>query len=158
MSVLPSDIVVYGSTNMPETDGAVTGGSVDFSRRVAFYDIAAVTTLDAISTSHNDTGTKITYYGRDTTGIVRSQTLTLNGQTWVIGSQQLERLLYAALSGASPNGPVADPGGTAAAGDVVLAGHSCVLPSGSVTTDAIVRTAQSGSANHSGANPALNEI
>jgi hypothetical protein len=40
MSVLPSDIVVYGSANMPEADGAINGGPVDFSRRVAFYDIA----------------------------------------------------------------------------------------------------------------------
>jgi hypothetical protein len=158
MSVLPSDIVVYGSVNMPETDGAVTGGSVDFTRRVAFYDIAAATTVDAISTSPNDTGTRITYYGRDTTGVVRSQTLTLNGQTWVTGSQQLERLLYAALSGASASGPIADPGGTAAVGDVALAGHNCVLPSGSVTTDAIVHTAQSGSTNHSGTNPALMKL
>jgi hypothetical protein len=27
MSVLPSDIVVYGSANMPEADGATTGGA-----------------------------------------------------------------------------------------------------------------------------------
>jgi len=26
MSVLPSDIVVYGSANMPEADGAINGG------------------------------------------------------------------------------------------------------------------------------------
>ena len=36
-----------------------------------------------------------------------------------------------------------------------LAAHSCVLPTGSVTTDATVRTAQSGSANHTGTTPAL---
>ena len=29
MSVLPSDIVVYGSTNMPEADAAVTGGAIE---------------------------------------------------------------------------------------------------------------------------------
>jgi hypothetical protein len=36
MSVLPSDIVVYGSADMTETDGATIGGAVDFTRRVAF--------------------------------------------------------------------------------------------------------------------------
>ena|SRR5204863_5079917 len=46
MSVLPSDIVVYGSANMPEADGAINGGAVDFSRRVAFYDIASTGSLD----------------------------------------------------------------------------------------------------------------
>ena len=155
MSVLPSDIVVYGSANMPETDGAVTGGAIDFTRRVAFSDVAPAGNVDVVSTSASDTATKITYYGRDPTGVIQSQTLTLNGQTWVTGSQPLERLLYAALSGATANGPVPNPGGSAAVGDVALAAHGCVLPSGSVTTDATVRTAQSGSANHSGTTPAL---
>lgn len=155
MSVLPSDIVVYGSANMPEADGATTGGSVDFTRRVAFYDIAPAGNVDVISSSVSDIATKITYYGRDPTGAVQSQTLTLSGQTWVTGSQPLERLLYAALSGATANGPVANPGGTAAVGDVALAAHNCVLPVGSVTNDTTVRTAQTGSANHSGTTPAL---
>jgi hypothetical protein len=155
MSVLPSDIVVYGSANMPEADGVTNGGAVDFTRRVAFYDIAPAGSVDVLSSSASDTATKITYYGRDPTGVVQSQTLTLNGQSWVTGSQTLERLLYAALSGATANGPVANPGGTAAVGDVVLAAHNCVLPSGSVTADASLRTAQTGSANRSGTTPAL---
>lgn len=155
MSVLPSDIVVYGSANMPETDGAVTGGAIDFTRRVAFYDIAPAGTVDVISSSASDTATKISYYGRNPTGVVQNQTLTLSGQTWVSGSQALERLLYAALSGATANGPVSNPGGTAAVGDVALAAHNSVLPSGSVTTDTTVHTAQGGSANHSGITPAL---
>ena len=155
MSVLPSDIVVYGSANVPEADGAINGGPVDFSRRVAFYDIAPAGNLDVISSSASDTATRIIFYGRDATGVIQNQTLSLNGQSWVTGSQSLERLLYAALSEATANGPVANPGGTAAVDDVVLAAHSCVLPIGSVTTDATVRTAQSGSANHTGTTPAL---
>ena len=155
MSVLPSDIVVYGSANMPETDGATVGGAVDFTRRVAFYDIAPAGNIDVISSSAADTATKIVYSGRDATGAIQSQTLTLNGQSWVTGSQSLERLLYAALSGASANGPLANPGGSPAVGDVALAAHSCVLPSGALTIDTTVRTAQAGSANHSGTTPAL---
>jgi hypothetical protein len=155
MSVLPSDIVVYGSANMPETDGATIGGAVDFTRRVAFYDVTPTGSVDVISSSSSDTATKIAYSGRDSTGAIQSQTLTLNGQSWVTGSQSLERLLYAALSGASANGPVANPGGSSAIGDVALAAHSCVLPTSSVTTDATVRTAQTGAANHSGTTPAL---
>jgi hypothetical protein len=155
MSVLPSDIVVYGSANMPETDGATIGGAVDFTRRVAFYDVTPTGSVDIISSSSSDTATRIAYSGRDSTGAIQSQTLTLNGQNWVTGSQSLERLLYAALSGASANGPVANPGGTPAVGDVALAAHSCVLPTGSVTTDATVHTAQTGAANHSGTTPAL---
>jgi len=155
MSVLPSDIVVYGSAFMPESDGSTTGGAVDFTRRVAFYDITPAGSVDVISSSSSDTATKIAYSGRDTTGAIQNQTLTLAGQSWVTGSQSLDRLLCAALSGASANGPVANPGGTPAVGDVALAAHSCVLPSGSVTTDTNVRTAQTGSADHSGTTPAL---
>ena len=155
MSVLPSDIVVYGSANMPETDGATIGGAVDLTRRVAFYDVTPAGSVDVISSSSGDTATKIVYSGRDATGALQSQTLTLNGQSWVTGSLSLERLLYAALSGASANGPLANPAGTPAVGDVALAAHSCVLPSGALTTDATVRTAQARSANHSGTTPAL---
>ena len=50
---------------------------------------------------------------------------------------------------------MANPGATPAVGDVALAAHSCVLPSATLTTDATVRTAQAGSANHSGTTPAL---
>lgn len=125
MSVLPSDIVVYGSANMPEADGAINGGSVDFTRRIAFYDIAPAGSVDVISTSASDTATKITYYGRDPTGVTQSQTLTLNGQTWVTGFQSLERLLYAALSGATANGPIPNPGGTVAVGDVARRTQLC---------------------------------
>jgi len=155
MSVLPSDIVVYGSADMPETDGAPIGGAVDFTRRVAFYDVSPTGSVDAISSSSSDTATKIIYSGRDSAGTVQNQTLTLNGQSWVTGSQSLERLLCAALSGASANGPLANPGGTPAVGDVALAAHGCVLPLGAITTDATVHTGQAGSANHSGSTPAL---
>jgi hypothetical protein len=64
-------------------------------------------------------------------------------------------LLFAASSGATPNGPVADPGGAAAVGDIALAAHSCVLPAASIATDASSQTARTGSANHSGTTPAL---
>src|ERR1700756_4027226 len=121
MSVLPSDIVVYGSADLPETDGSPIGGAVGFTRRVGFYDIAPAGSVDVISSSLSDTATKIAYAGRDSTGAPQSEILTLNGQSWVTGSQSLERLLCAALSGASANGPMADPGGIPALGDVVLA-------------------------------------
>jgi hypothetical protein len=158
MSVLPSDIVAYGSTNMPEADGSTVGGAPDLTRRIAFYDVSPAGTCDVISSSASDTATKITVYGRDGTGAIQSYTATLNGQSWVTGSQSFERLLYAALSGATANGPVANPGGTAAVGDVALSAHACVLPTSSVTTDATVRTCQTGSANHSGVTPALMKL
>ena len=156
MSVLPSDLVTYGSIDMPEADGVIVGGAVDFTTRVAFYDITPTGTVDVISSSASDTATQCHYYGRDATGVIQNQSLTLNGQTWVAGSQSLERLLYAAISGGGgATKPIATVAGTAAVGDVALAAHSCVLPSGSVTTDTTVHTAQAGSANAAGTTPAL---
>jgi hypothetical protein len=155
MSVLPSDIVAYGSAQMPEADGVTIGGVPDVTRRIAFYDVTPAGTCDVISSSASDTATKITVYGRDATGAIQNYTATLNGQSWVTGSQSFERLLYAAITGATANGPVANPGGTTAVGDVALAAHACVLPASSVTTDATVHTCQTGSANAAGVTPAL---
>ena len=140
---------------MPEADGVTVGGAPDFSRLVAFYDITPAGNVDIISSSASDTATKITIYGRDGTGAIQNYTATFNGQSWVTGSQSFERLLYAAISNASANGPVANPGGTTAIGDCVAAAHACVLPASSVTTDATTHTAQVGSANASGVTPAL---
>lgn len=158
MSVLPSDIVAYGSANMPEADSVTVGGGPDLTRRIAFYDITPAGTCDIISSSNSDTATKITVYGRDSTGAIQNYTQTFNGQTWVTGSQSFERLLYAATSGATASGPVTNPGGTTAVGDLALAAHSAVIPSGAVATDTSIHTMQTGSANHSGVTPAIAQL
>lgn len=113
MSVIPSDLVAYGSANMPEFDGVAVGGAVDFSRRVAFYDITLAGTINFVSSSSSDTGVKVQIAGRDSTGVIQTPAaVLLNGTTPVSGSQSFERLLYGVVSGASPNGPLANPGGT----------------------------------------------
>jgi hypothetical protein len=149
MSVTPMDVIVYGCANMPEADGATVGGAVDFSKRIAFNDISPNGTMDVVSSASADTATKITYAGRDATGAIQQETLTISGQTAVTGTKTLERLLYGALSGAGSGGPLANPGGTAATGDVALLSHAAVISA---------HTAQAGSANHSGATPALMKL
>lgn len=146
MSVYPSEIIVYGSANMPEADSVTVGGAIDLTKRVAFADLTVGTLMDVVSSSASDTATKIAYYGRDSSGAIQNETLTLTGQTKVAGTKTLSRLLYAALSGAAANGPVANPGGTAAVGDVALMSHTLVITA---------HTAQAGSASHSGVTPPL---
>lgn len=110
MSVLPNDIVVYGSANMSEADSVTTGGGVDFSRRVAFYDISPNGTIDFVSSSASDTAVYVQVAGRDATGVIQTPTaVALSGTTPVAGSQTFERLLYGVVSGASPNGPLSGP-------------------------------------------------
>ena len=114
MSVLPSDLVAYGSAYMPEADGTTVGGAVDFSRRVAFYDITPAGTINFVSSSATDMHVQIQVAGRDSSGVVQTPAaVTLNGNTPVSGSQSFERLLYGVVSGASPNGPLSAPTGGA---------------------------------------------
>jgi hypothetical protein len=146
MSVTPNNIVAYGSVNMPEVDGVAVGGSVDFTKRVAFYDITPAGTVDVVSSSASDTATKMQVTGRDPTGVIQTPAaVTLTGTTPVTGSQTFERLLSAVITGGAI-GPLSNPGGTAAAGDVAVYAHTPVISA---------HTAQTGSANTSGAMPPL---
>jgi hypothetical protein len=112
MSVIPNDLVAYGSASMPEADGVTVGGGIDFSRRIAFYDISPAGTINFISSSSADTGVQIEIAGRDSTGVIQTPAaVTLNGTTPVTGSQSFERLLYGVVSGGSPNGPLSAPTG-----------------------------------------------
>ena len=89
-------------------------GAVDFSRRVAFYDITPAGTINFVSSSATDTHVQIQVAGRDSSGVVQTPAaVTLNGNTPVSGSQSFERLLYGVVSGASPNGPLSAPTGGA---------------------------------------------
>jgi|SRR5579875_129255 hypothetical protein len=155
MSVTPNNVVVYGSANMPEADGVTVGGAVDFTKRVAFYDISPAGTMDWVSSSASDTAVKAQVTGRDSTGVIQTPAaVTLNGQTVVTGSQTFERIGAAVITGGAIAG-LTNPGGTAAVGDVACMAHTCVLPASSVTTDTTYHTAQTGSANTSGTTPPL---
>lgn len=149
MSVFPSDIVAYGSANMPEADSATTGGAVDTTKRVAFYDLSANDTINAVSSSASDTATKLQVKARDAAGnAISSSVGTLNGQTPItnVGSLgTVERLIAAVVTGGAVAG-LADPTGTTAVGDIAVYRNTAVLSA---------RTAQTGAANSTGTTPAL---
>lgn len=149
MSVFPTEIILYGSANMPEADSVTVGGAVDLTRRIAFADLTASSLLDVVSSSASDTATRIVVGYRDASGIVQTPAFTtLTGQTKLAITQpgNAQRLLYAAISGASANGPLANPAGTAAVGDVALMQHTLTISA---------HTAQTGSAQASGTTPPL---
>lgn len=149
MSVVPTDIVIYGSANMPEADSATVGGAVDFTKRLAFYDITPNGTMNMVSSSASDTATKLSFSCRDATGVVQTISgATLNGTTPVTGlgsSQTVERLLAAVITGGAIAG-IVNPAGTTAVGDIALYANTAVLAA---------RTAQTGAANKTGTTPAL---
>jgi hypothetical protein len=158
MSVTPNNIVVYGSANMPEADSATVGGAVDFTKRVAFYDISPSGTVDWVSSSSSDIAVKAQVTGRDASGVIQTPAaVTLTGQTIVTGSQTFERLGAAVITGGAIAG-LGNPGGTAAVGDVACMAHTCVLPSGTNNGDTTYHTMQSGSANTTGTIPPLAKL
>jgi hypothetical protein len=145
VSVFATEINIYGSANMPEADGVTVGGAVDLTKIITFSDMATTGTIDFVSSSASDTATKIQVAGRDASGIIQiPAAVTLTGTTKVLGSQSFQRLLYGAMSGASANGPLANPGGTAAVGDVAAMAHTLTITA---------HTCQAGSANASGVTP-----
>jgi hypothetical protein len=91
-----------GTTAATHSNGAsVTmpaGGGVDFLSKVNFSDIVSGDTADYISSATTDTLVQITLTGRDTTGVIQTETKTLNGQTVVTGSQAWDRLETAKLA------------------------------------------------------------
>ena len=144
MSVYPSELWFAGSADMPEADSTTVGGAVDFSKKPIFYDMSATGTVDYFSSSSSDTATKIEVAGRNSTGVVVTETVTLTGTTVVAGAVSFQRLLYAASSGAAANGPLANPTGTTAVGDLCVIQHTRTISG---------HTMQTGSASHTGTTP-----
>ena len=78
-----------------------------------------------MSSSASDTAATLAVTGRDATGVLQTETKTLNGTTKVAGSQSFERLLKGIAAG------------TTAVGDIAAISHTAVIGT---------HTAQSGSA------------
>ena len=154
MSVLISDIRVYGAADMAEADGATVGGAIDFTKRIEFAAPAGsppftASPYDVVSSSASDTATRVIYSGRDATGVIQSETLTLNGTTKVNGTKSLERLLSALASGAASAFGLSTPGGAQAVGDIALVAHTLTISA---------HTMQTGAANATTAAPAIAKL
>lgn len=67
------------------------GGGIDILAKHAFSDIVPGHTANYISSSASDTKVILVLTGRDTSGIIQTETKTLNGQTAVTGTQVWDR-------------------------------------------------------------------
>jgi hypothetical protein len=152
VSVLLSDIRLYGSANMPEADSATVGGAIDFTKRLEFEGtaISPATAWDVVSSSASDTATKCQIMFRDSTGVIQTPAaVTLNGTTKVaLSALTGERLLAGVVSGGAIAG-LANPGGTTAVGDVAVISHTLVISA---------HTMQTGSANATTSAPAIAQL
>lgn len=113
MSVLPSDLVFYGSASMPDVDSSTTGGAYNSAILINFNDITPNGTMNYVSSSASDTASIITLSGRDASGIIQSEAKTLTGVTPITGSQTFERLMKGVASGTTAVGDIASISNTA---------------------------------------------
>lgn len=103
MSVLPSDIVAYGSANMQDTDSGTQGGAISTAKRLVFEDIAPSGNIEVVSSSASDTTQTVTTTGRDAGGNIISEGKVLTGVTPVAMTVETtwERFLKAIKSATS---------------------------------------------------------
>ena len=98
MSIIASDIRVYGSAVMPEDDTTTAiGGAIDTSVKIDFSDISASGALRIVSSSLSDTTQNLTITGRNPVGEIVTETKQLNGTTPVTFDTTWERILKAHL-------------------------------------------------------------
>ncbi len=120
-----------GSTAATHSNAAAVtmpmGGGVDFLSKISFTDVTASGDLaDYVSTATTDTFPIIALTGRDSTGVIQTETKTLNGQTVVNGSQAWGRLERVFLSaGTTSAGQI-----TAIATTLTTVGHANFPTSG----------------------------
>jgi len=92
MSVTANDIVFYASSNMPQDDASIAGGTINSGLRVEFNDIVATDIVEVLSDNAGDVQ-NVTIVGRDSAGVIQSDTFALSGLTLVSGVQSFERIL-----------------------------------------------------------------
>ena len=112
MSVVASDIVVYGTQNMPQDDLSTAGGAINSGIRVVFSDISSNSIVYATSSSASDSG-NLSVTGRDAAGILISESIGLSGTSTVSGSQVFERIIACNVD-------------TVAVGDISISGATSI--------------------------------
>ena len=113
MSVLGSDVYVYGSANMQDnvqTSAGVQGGAIDKTKRVEFNDLVANDTVQVVSDlAQPDATTNVAVQGRDVGGALVTDTIDVNALagTATAGVQTFERLVKVTVGGTRGTGTIA---------------------------------------------------
>lgn len=101
MSITATEIITYGSLNMPENNASTSGGGIDVTTKISFTDIAATDSVEFVSDNAADT-MNITVYGRNAAGLIVSETKALNGTTPTVATTAtFERILKVVLASAA---------------------------------------------------------
>lgn len=101
MPITASDILYHGSAVMAEDDTTANqGGAINTAIKMLFTDITVTDNVTIISSAAGDTTQTVTIYGRDATGAIVSEALSLNGTSRVVGAQLFERILKVVINAA----------------------------------------------------------
>lgn len=101
MPLTINDLFFYGSAVMAENDTTPNqGGAIDTTIKMLFTDISTTDNITIISSAVGDTTQTVTITGRDASGAIVSEALSLNGTSRVVGVQLFERILKVVVSAA----------------------------------------------------------
>lgn len=102
MSVASTDLVIYGSANIPTTDSGTMGGAIDTTVRYIFDSSSLANTLadtlEVLSSSAGDTSQTVTVYGRNSAGSIVNEVFTLAGNTVQNGATTFQTILKVVVS------------------------------------------------------------
>ncbi len=113
MSILQSDIILYGSAVMPDNNTPTQiGGAEDNTKKMTFADLTTPGSIEIVSSSASDITQTVTVTFRDTAGVISSEVKTLSGLTPVAFVATVDRLLKA-IKSATTVGDVAVMASTA---------------------------------------------
>jgi hypothetical protein len=101
MAITASDLVIYGSSNRPDSDTGAVGGAIDEAARPFTTPMTSAAAIELISSSSSDTRTATIVY-RTSSGDTETWSPTLAGTCAIlISTGTPEHLLSASLSSAS---------------------------------------------------------
>lgn len=107
MSVIASEIIIYGAANRADSDTGTQGGAIDTTVRYVFDDATEANSvggsagaLEVLSSSAADTTQTVTVTGRLASGAIETEAFSLNGTSVVTGSDVFARILKVVVSGA----------------------------------------------------------
>jgi hypothetical protein len=101
MSIVASELILYGATSRPEDDTSTVGGAIILTARPFDADTVSAQNLEVLSSSASDTTQTLTLRYRDAGGVIQTATaVTLTGVTPAAINPAItaERLIEATLS------------------------------------------------------------
>jgi hypothetical protein len=101
MPIVAADLVKYGSLNRPSDDTATTGGAIDTTDRPDITQLTANSVIAVVSSASDSR--LVTVQGRNASGAIVSEGISLTSTTEAVGSTVFERILTISVPSANAN-------------------------------------------------------